>query len=233
MARVVKQHAVRQREILDTAQRLVYSKGYEQMTVQDILDTLQIAKGTFFHYFNSKQALLEALVDRMMEEMDQVIAPVMHDPNLSAIERLQSFFATTARWKVTQKVFLLQLLHVWYADHNAILRQKVRAAAFKRFAPFINAIACQGVQEGIFTTPYPEQIGEVVFVLIEGLGDSFVEPLLANGPRLEDLPRAESAVCAYTDALERVLGAPHGSVQLLDGDTLQEWFDLREEGDGR
>ena len=51
MARTVKAHAVRRNEILDVAQRLIYTKGYEQMTIQDILDGLQISKGAFYHYF--------------------------------------------------------------------------------------------------------------------------------------------------------------------------------------
>src|SRR5262245_58568880 len=55
MARVVKEHAVRRGEILDVAQRLVYTSGYEQMTIQDMLDELQISKGAFYHYFSSKQ----------------------------------------------------------------------------------------------------------------------------------------------------------------------------------
>lgn len=47
MARIVKEkaYAVKRNEILEAAQRLVYTKGYEQMTIQDILDSLQISKG--------------------------------------------------------------------------------------------------------------------------------------------------------------------------------------------
>jgi len=44
MARIVKAHAVRRNEILDVAQRLIYTEGYEQMTIQDILDGLQIPR---------------------------------------------------------------------------------------------------------------------------------------------------------------------------------------------
>ena len=70
MARIVKEqaYAEKRNEILDVAQRLVYTKGYEQMTIQDILDDLQISKGAFYHYFDSKQALLEALIERMLQE---------------------------------------------------------------------------------------------------------------------------------------------------------------------
>ena len=61
MARSVneKEYAVKRNEILDVAQRFVYTRGYEQMSIQDILDELHISKGAFYHYFDSKQALLE------------------------------------------------------------------------------------------------------------------------------------------------------------------------------
>ena len=65
MARIVKEeeYVEKRNEILAVAQRLVYTKGYEQMTIQDMLDELQISKGAFYHYFGSKQALLEALIE--------------------------------------------------------------------------------------------------------------------------------------------------------------------------
>ncbi|MEO8612545.1 MAG: helix-turn-helix domain-containing protein, partial [Chloroflexota bacterium] len=62
MVRVVKEqdYAEKRNEILDTAQRLVFSKGYERLTIQDILQALNISKGALYHYFDSKQAVLEA-----------------------------------------------------------------------------------------------------------------------------------------------------------------------------
>src|SRR5689334_6360084 len=116
MARIVKAHAIRRDEILDAAQRLVYTRGYEQMTIQDLLDDLEIAKGTFYHYFVSKQALLEALLERMGAEMEQLLLPVVQDPHLPALDKLDRFFATLARWKTAQKAVIFALLPVWYAD---------------------------------------------------------------------------------------------------------------------
>ena len=82
MTRIVKEHTVRRNEILDVAQRLVTTRGYEQMTIQDILDELQIAKGTLYHYFDSKRALLEALIERAQGEIEQMLIPLVHDPAL-------------------------------------------------------------------------------------------------------------------------------------------------------
>jgi AcrR family transcriptional regulator len=223
MAHTNKDHAVRYNKILDVAQRLVYTKGYEQMTIQDILDGLSISKGAFYHYFNSKQSLLEALVDRIMDEAVQVILPVVDDRSLPALEKFQRFYDTLSRWKTDQKTFFLALLRVWYADDNAIVRQKELAEGIKRFTPLLNGIILQGVQEGVLSTYYPEQMGEVVLCLIKSLGDSLSELLLSTEPNRDKLAHIESTVAAYNEALERVLGAPSGALQLVDAEVLKEW----------
>ncbi len=224
MARIVKEHAVRRNEILDVAQRLVDTKGYEQMTIQDILDGLQISKGAFYHYFDSKQALLEAIIERMVEEVEQLILPIVHDPLLPALEKFQRFFATVNRYKITQKAFFLELLRVWYADDNAIVRQKLRAAGVKLVTPWLSVFIRQGIQEGVLTTSYPDQVGEVVLSLVIDLGDTLGVLLLSFEPESDDMLRIERIVAAYTDAVERVLGAPRDSLQLVDAQTLKEWF---------
>ncbi len=227
MARIVKEqeYAVKRNAILDVAQRLVYTKGYEQMTIQDMLDDLQISKGAFYHYFDSKQAVLEALVERMGEEVVQLLLPIVHDPVLGALEKLRRFFPTLAQWKTARKDFILALMHILYADENALFRQKARALAVKRVTPLMTTVIRQGIQEGVLTTSYPDQVGEVILSLVLDLGDTIAWLLLSWEPRRDDdVRRVESTVAAYTDALERALGAPTGSLPLVDAQTLQEWF---------
>ena len=66
MARTVNAtlRTVRRDAFLDVAQRLVQTKGYEAMSIQDVLGELEASKGAFYHYFDSKQALLQAVVER-------------------------------------------------------------------------------------------------------------------------------------------------------------------------
>ncbi len=224
MARIVKAHAVRRNEIFDVAQRLIYTKGYEQMTIQDILDGLQISKGAFYHYFDSKQALLEAIIERMQQEVAQILLPIVHDPQLPALEKLHRFFATMSHWKTVRKDFFLALLGVWYRDDNAIVRQKLRTTGATWLAPWLSATIHQGVEEGVLTTSYPDQAGEVVLALVMELGETLGRLLLSFDPEHDDMLRIEGTVAAYTDALERVLGAPKDSLQIVDAETLSEWF---------
>jgi AcrR family transcriptional regulator len=93
MARVINEqdNAARRRDILDAAQRLVFSKGYEPMTIQDILDALGMSKGAFYHYFDSKAAVLEALISRMRDDAMGVLKPLLDDPALPALDRSGAF----------------------------------------------------------------------------------------------------------------------------------------------
>jgi AcrR family transcriptional regulator len=61
-------HAIRRDAFVEATQRLIALKGYEEMSVQDVLDELDASRGAFYHYFDSKVALLEAVIGRMKGE---------------------------------------------------------------------------------------------------------------------------------------------------------------------
>ncbi len=227
MARIINENerAMRRNDIIDAAKRLVYTKGYEQMTIQDILKDLGISKGAFYHYFDSKGEMLEALVERMVvEELMPLLIPIVQDARLSALEKLHRYFGAAVRWKTSQKTFMLALLRIWYADENAIVRQKMFTTSVKRVTPLLTEIIHQGIREGVLMTSYPDQVGQVVFSLLQSLGDTFSLLLLSYEPERDDLQQLEVLVDAYTDALERVLGAPKASVVIIDDETMKEWF---------
>ncbi len=228
MARTVNQeeHAVKRNEILDAAQRLVDTIGYERMTIQDILDDLQISKGAFYHYFDSKLAVLEALTQRMVVEFEQALLPVVHDPDLSALEKLQRLFLTVIHSKAAQRTFVAALLRIWYTDDNAIVRQKVDAALVSRLVPLLTQVIHQGLQEAIFTTPYPDHISEVIWSLVRGLQETPARLLLAFTQDHDEEQYVEGIVTAHTaymDALERVLGIPTNALYRVDADTVKGW----------
>jgi AcrR family transcriptional regulator len=227
-------YAGKRNAILDAAQRLVYTKGYEQMTIQDVLDALRISKGAFYYYFDSKPALLDALLARAQEEVLALLRPIAEDAHLSALEKLRRFFPTLGRWKTDRKAFLLELARVLYSDDNAIFRQKARTRATATVSPLLTKIIRQGIREGVVTAAYPDEVGEMLVCLALDLSDSLSGLLLAS-VRPHDLARRfERMVDVYTSALERVLGAPSGSLPIIDADTLKQWLiapDDTERGD--
>lgn len=228
MARTVKpeEFAAKRREILDAAQRLVFTKGYEQMSIQDILDDVQISSGAFHHYFDSRRALLDAFVERIKQEVEKPLLPIIRDPHLTAIEKLQGFFDTLDRLRIAHKADVVRLGRVWYTDDNAIVRQKVDEAVFQQRAPLLAEIVHQGVREGTFTTTYPDQAGEVILSLLQGMGNTHASLFLALERERDGQGYIEKIVAtysAYMDAIERVLGVPPSSFSRIDTAALNVW----------
>ncbi|MBO0779750.1 MAG: TetR/AcrR family transcriptional regulator [Ktedonobacteraceae bacterium] len=114
MARTANLEAVaaKRREILRATQRLVLRKGYEQMSIQDILDEVQISSGAFHHYFDSRGALLAAFVEHIKQETEKPLLLILRDPKLTAIEKLQGFFDTLDHLRMAHKTEVVRLGHV-------------------------------------------------------------------------------------------------------------------------
>lgn len=232
MARPVKPEkvAAKRKEILDAAQRLVMTKGYEQMSIRDVLDAIQISSGAFHHYFDSRQALLEAIVEQTRQAAKEMLLPIIHDPHLTAIEKLQGIFDTLDRLRTAQRAEVIKLVRVWYSDSNALIRQKVEEAILQQRAPLFAEIVHQGVREGVFTIAYPDKAGEVILSLLQGMGNTHIRLLLALDQKRDDPRFTEKIVeeivavhAAYMEAIERVLGVPSHSLYRADTEIANIW----------
>jgi AcrR family transcriptional regulator len=225
MTRSVKAHeyAEKRNAILDVAQRYITTKGYEQMTTQDILEALQISRGAFYHYFDSKQALLMALVERIGEQAEQLVLPIVPDREMLAQDKLLRFFAVLDQKKRENLDLLFAFMRVWYADENALFRQKLYQARLKRLTPWLSQIIQEGVTEGVFTTAYPDQAARIIISLIEDLGYATVELLFAEKGQPIDFLRITQIGEATADALERVLGMKPGCLWQSWSEDFSRW----------
>src|SRR5438309_1702433 len=150
-------HTVRREAFVEAAQRLIEARGYEQMSIQDLLDELEASRGAFYHYFDSKQALLAAIVDRIADQALASVAPVVDDPGLTAILKLERFFGGIAQFKSDRKALMLEFIKVWSSDDNALVRVKLRGTVIGRVAPVLAKIVEQGVREEVFSVESPAE----------------------------------------------------------------------------
>ena len=217
-------HAQRREAFVDVAQRLIRTKGYEQMSVQDVLDELDVSKGAFYHYFDSKVALLEAVVERMVDVATATLVPVVDDPELSALQKLDGVFGGIARWKAERSDLMFAILRAWLSDENAIVRERLRQLTTKRLTPLLARIVRQGQAEGAFTASSADHAALVLVSLILGAQETAGQLFVAirtNAITFEDVERS---IAAYAEAFERILGLPAGSWPVLDTATLRFWF---------
>ncbi|MGD8519484.1 MAG: helix-turn-helix domain-containing protein, partial [Anaerolineae bacterium] len=122
MTRVTKDPDERRTELIACAQQLFYSKGYERTTVRDIVDALGVAKGTFYYYFDSKQQILEAMVDELIGQSMALLHEIVVDEALPALVKWARAFRELGAWKSERKAELLAMLHVMQMDENLLLR---------------------------------------------------------------------------------------------------------------
>jgi len=217
-------HALRRDAFVDAAARLIQTKGYEQMSIQDVLAELDTSRGAFYHYFDSKVTLLEAVVERIVETATAELAPVADDPDRSALQKLEGVFGGLARWKAERKELLLALMRVWLSDENAIMREKSRQLTTIRLTPLLARIVRQGNAEGVFRTGSAEHVAAVFMSLVLGANETASRLFVAFQAGDISIEHVERTLAAYVAAFERILGLAPGSWPVEYTGTLREWF---------
>lgn len=216
MARQVKpeEHAARRREILDSALRLMHDKGYERMTVQDVLTDLQMSKGALYHYFDSKQALLEGIVEEMGVNGAAALRAVVDTPGADALAKMRAYLQTSAAWKSEHATEVATGIQLWRHENNALLRHKMTQETMRVNTPALEAIIAEGCEEGVFDTAHPREAAIIIAGMGLHLADAIIDAIDEDGTDLLDTSgsRAGGVIAAYTDAVERILGAPPGSL---------------------
>ena len=213
MARIVKEAEVRREELLDLALRLFLDAGYERTSVERVTTEAGLAKGTFYHYFASKQDLLEQLVERftdgLFEEIETALAEVEGG---SAIDRFRALTAASTRAKLGRKDVTLALSRSLFSDGNQALRSHLVDGWIERTRPFIGDIIEQGCAEGVFDVPDPQAMTEVWLSIWYDHGMNIAELFFAAQDDPSRVDELVSAMNTLVLAEERILGAAPGTL---------------------
>jgi len=171
MGRIVKDPKQRRKEILDASRQLFLTKGYESTTLQDVMTTLNIAKGTTYHYFKSKGDLLEAVVQEMAEEfVTQVKDSIAHVKG-PVLQRFQVLMESSRA-----KGSLAESIDSLHRPDNIGLHTRLLAVTVLKLAPLYAEIIEQGCREKIFNTEHPLECAEFILAGFQFLTDSGCYP---------------------------------------------------------
>jgi AcrR family transcriptional regulator len=217
-------HAVRRDEILDAAERQIRGGGYDAMSVQALQDELGVSRGAIYHYFDGKEAILAAVIERMTDAAMAVVNPIGDNPSLPAVAKLQAVFAAGGAWKAQRSDLLMALLRSWYSPANDLVRFRAQAASFRAFRPLMARIIHQGVAEGAMDPTNPDHAATLITGLFTGSADVIFELLRARLDHEIPFEEVRRFMDAYDEALERILGLPTGSFRIIDDVSLHTWF---------
>jgi AcrR family transcriptional regulator len=217
--------AVRREAILDVAERLMRRCGYEEMSIQDIQDELGVSRGAIYHYFGSKDDILEAVLERIADTVMSVVEPIADNPDLTPLARLQQIFAVAGRWKTERKELMVALVRAWYSHHNLLLRERLGQVVKARLVPLIARILRDGQAEGAFRVGSPSHAAAILVALLLDSGETLGNLVLARLDGTVPFEDVGHAVTAYNEAFERILGLDAGSFEIVDSPTLRSWLE--------
>lgn len=206
--RVVKEHDERKNEIIDTAARLFGEKGYEKCSVNDILNAIGIAKGTFYHYFKSKEEVLDAVIDKTTEMIVERVKEVAENDKFDPEDKLLLVFMSM---KVEDQVEegLLEEMH---KAENALMHQKSLVSSVNALTPILTEVVKEGIQKGEFVCEYPDAYMQIFL--------TSAVTLLDDGIFKIEPEKKMMLLVALVSNLEKMLGVSSGTFT----DRIQEYM---------
>ena len=195
--RVVKEAAVRKNEILDAAEQLFVTKGFDGTSTGDILERVGIARGTLYYHFKSKEEILDAMIERMTEALLKKAGQIAAQKEKPVSQRLtEAILALNVDSELGDEI-MAQV----HKPQNALMHQKMQEGLLKGVVPLFAGLIEEGIVQGICQTDYPAEAAEMLLMYSNTAFDALAED-----------SRDERKIAAFIYHMERVLGMPQGSM---------------------
>lgn len=147
--------------ILDVSQRLFLEKGYENTTIQDIVDELGgLTKGAVYHHFKSKEEIMDAVGDRMFFSNNPFEA-VRGRTDLNGLQKLQEAVRLN---QSDQERVRLTAQSIPIAKSPRLLQEMI-VSNRKVLTPYFLELIEEGNRDGSMHTDYPREIAELLPLL--------------------------------------------------------------------
>lgn len=186
----------RKRELLQIAYGMFVSKGYENTSVDEIIEAAGIAKGTYYYYFQSKEQMLEEVIGMMLEDEARKAEAVLR-ADLPVPEKIVGIIASIQPEQ--QERTIDEALH---RPENLLMHDKIRKRLFDLIVPILSQAAEDGVREGLFDCNHiPERI-RMILILSSDLFDGHN-------------PYTPAVIDVFIDAAEKILGAKPGAMGFI------------------
>lgn len=197
--RIVKDAEERKNEILDVAEKLFCAKGYDNTSTNDILEEVGIARGTLYYHFKSKEDILDAMIERLTNQLVGKAAVIALDETIPVLERLtRTMLALNLDSDLGDMV--MEQIH---RPQNALLHQKLENILLERVNKLITKIAEDGMKQGIIHTDYPAEAVEMLMTYSYTAFDSMMH---------YSKEEEERKIMGFIYHAERVLGMEEGAL---------------------
>ncbi|MCL6613403.1 MAG: TetR/AcrR family transcriptional regulator [Firmicutes bacterium] len=204
--RISKEPEIRKTEIIEAAEDLFLTKGFEETTISDIVNKVGVAQGLFYYYFKSKDEILDTIVERFADHLFTELRHISNDDQLNAIQKLRIILTKLFSF-LRQKERIILYIH---QKSNELLHYRLGQKFMDKACSMFSKIIEQGVREKLFDVEYPRETTEI---LLAGLG--YMPSILSLSQNMDQYVEKVRAGLAV---IEKALGAPKGSLQFNDAE---------------
>ena len=202
--------------IAQAAQELFFQKGYEQTSVQDILDARDLSKGGFYHYFASKEAVLQQICEQRATARFGRLGMELYDSRVSPIDKLNRLLSLVNLFGGDDPRFAAMMMQICYVDGDVRMRDRMRGIVRERLENYMDDVLMEGIQSGDFFVRHPGRLGCILLNLAADLDDESCRRIAAAPDSPETVIDIAEMLDACRDAVELLVGAPYGSIRLFD-----------------
>lgn len=198
--RIVKDAEERKNEILDVAERLFETKGFDGTSTTDILNEIGIARGTLYYHFKSKEDILDAMIDRMTGSLVANAGEIAAQKDVPVLQRLtQMMLALNVNNDLGHEI--MEQVH---KPQNALMHQKMQERLLAEVNPIVTALIEEGIAQGICQTDHPAEVAEMTLLYSSTVFDDLIE---YSGEE------RQVKIAAFIYNLERLLGMERDSLR--------------------
>jgi TetR/AcrR family transcriptional regulator, cholesterol catabolism regulator len=226
MPRVIKHPDVRRAELVDRAFELFLQKGYEHVSIDDLTKDAGVSKGAFYHWFPSRDALIEALADRSARQALTAVEGIAAECRGAALERLNTVLQASFDVKIAMKTpESLAAMHSLLRPGNAHLYGRIVAKTEEVFGPFLARLIADGVAEGVFDTFDPEGVADMIQGFAARSNANVLAVLDTAGEARQDaISVLTTRFRFHALAIDRILGLPDGSIRAITHEQVETLF---------
>lgn len=185
----------RKNELLRIAYELFLARGYENTSVDTIIEEAGIAKGTYYYYFESKEAMLEEVCMMMIEE-EAAKARQVAESDIPIPQKIIGIMSSFR--PVGDETTITDTLN---RPENVLMHDKINRTGVETIAPIITSVVEKGIEEGIFSC---ENVYERVRMI-----------LIVSNTLFDDYRFTANDVDVFIDLIEKLLGAAPGSMEII------------------
>lgn len=185
----------RKQDLLNIAYRMFIQKGYENASVDDIIIEAGIAKGTYYYYFESKEATLEAVIEMMIEKAENIAKAALMNP-VPIPQKLASVVYAFQPNK--DEIVITDVLE---RKENIVMHDKIGKKIVEVAVPILSDIVREGIAQGIFACTNVEERVKMLLIMSQNMFDYGAY--------------SNKDIEVYVDMLEKSLGAKEGIMSFI------------------